>query len=298
MAILLFTVVIVAAWSLASQQTSLIRFAAIACLMLLFACSVLTSEERSAAEEAKSQQKARPEGEPVVKKLVKPANWPKDHPLPIVGSNCASCHLTAGRELTAAVTNFVRSVHDLNEMTCYDCHGGNTRDDVKAHEEQFGFIGTKKSAHIKNCGECHDEAAEVLARGPHGWDFSKKINTDYPLCFDCHGNHDIGNPPADFKLSAMCGDCHDKLDKQFPNIAAVVKENDRLWDIMRQVRKRNIAQEEPIPASFADDVATLRGETMQAIHAAKELPAEKAGDLNKRAAALRNRLENWLKSTP
>ncbi len=135
----------------------------------------------------------RVEGQPVAKKLVKPPNWPADHPLPLVGSNCAACHLTAGRELTAAVVNFVRSVHDLQEMTCYDCHGGNAVDDVKAHYEDFGFIGTKKSAHIATCSECHSEAAEALAAGPHHWDFSERINTEYPMCFDCHGNHDIGN---------------------------------------------------------------------------------------------------------
>src|SRR5262245_40687184 len=79
-----------------------------------------------AADEAKTPSKARPEGEPAIKTLMKPKNWPQGHPLPVVGSNCASCHLTAGRELTAAVINFARSVHDLNAMTCYDCHGGNS----------------------------------------------------------------------------------------------------------------------------------------------------------------------------
>ena len=215
-----------------------------------------------------------------------------------MGSNCAACHLTAGRELTAAVVNFVRSVHDLADMTCYDCHGGNTVDDVKAHESEFGFIGTKKSAHIENCSNCHTGAAEVLAAGPHHWDFSKRINTEYPLCFDCHGNHDIGNPPADFKLTAMCADCHDKFDKQYPRIASVVKENDRLWDTMRKVRKKNIAAKEPIPSQFADDVAALRSDTMQVVHGAKEIKPERAEALNKRAEKLRTGLEMWLQSKP
>src|SRR6266702_798134 len=126
-------------------------------------CFVLMATYVACADEAKSPDKGRPEGEPAKKKLVKPENWPVGHPLPLVGSNCASCHLTAGRELTAAVVNFVRSVHDLNEMTCYDCHGGNTRDDIKAHEGEFGFIGTKKSAHIEGCGNCHSHESEVLS---------------------------------------------------------------------------------------------------------------------------------------
>ena len=255
-----------------------------------------TGGKAAAGDKEGAEKKDRPEGEPARKELIKPKNWPAGHPLPLVGSNCASCHLTAGRELTAAVINFARSTHDLNEMTCYDCHGGNTRDDVKAHEGEFGFIGTKKSAHIARCTECHAEAAETLADGPHGWDFSKRINTEYPLCFDCHGNHDIGNPPADFKLAAMCGDCHEKLDKQFANIAAVVKQNDRLWDVMRGVRKANLAQAEPLPEEFQKDVDTLRADTMEVIHAAKEIPAERAADLNKRSEELRLRMEKWLQS--
>jgi formate-dependent nitrite reductase cytochrome c552 subunit len=238
----------------------------------------------------------RPEGEPAVKKLVKPKDWPAGHPLPTVGSNCASCHLTAGRELTAAVVNFARSAHDLSDMTCYDCHGGNSVDDVKAHGEAFGFIGTKKSAHIERCSECHSEAAEVLAAGPHGWDFSKRINTEYPLCFDCHGNHDIGNPQADFKLAAMCGDCHDKFDKQFPQIASVVKENDRLWEVLRNVRKRNVDQAQPVPTQFREQLESLRERTMRTIHTAKEVSAAEAKGLNDAAESLRNSLQMWLQS--
>jgi hypothetical protein len=237
------------------------------------------------------------QGQPAVKTLTKPKGWPDGQPLPIVGSNCAACHLTAGRELTAAVVNFTRSVHDLNEMTCYDCHGGNPRDDVKAHEEESGFIGTKKSAHIARCGECHGEEADLVAAGPHAWDFSKKINTEYPMCFDCHGNHDIGNPPADFKLAAMCADCHDKPEKEFPNLASVVAENDKLWEALRKVHKKNVLKpENPVPAALREPLDALRTETMHLVHASKEIPAERAKTVNGQATALRTSLENWLQS--
>lgn len=284
-----------AIWHLLPQRYRTLRSVrAIGMTLLLASAAAFTLR----AADDKKPATGRPEGKPAVKKLVKPKNWPEGHPLPIVGSNCASCHLTAGRELTAAVVNFTRSVHDLNEMTCYDCHGGNTVDDVKAHEEDFGFIGTKKSTHIKHCSECHDGPAEALAAGPHHWDFSKRINTKFPMCFDCHGNHDVGNPPADFKLAAMCGDCHPKLDKQFPQIASVVKQNDRLWDVLRQVRKKNIAMSDPVPAAFREEVDALRGETMRAIHTSKELTAEQAAALNARTEKLRTGLQQWLQSKP
>lgn len=264
-------------------------------------CGLLLVAPFFAAAEGDSKKEAAPRGaplKPAVKKLVRPKNWPADHPLPLVGSNCAACHLTAGRELTAAVVNFVRSAHDFQEMTCYDCHGGNSVDDVKAHEEAFGFIGTKKSTHIQGCSDCHTEAAEALAAGPHHWDFSKRINTQYPLCFDCHGNHDIGNPPADFKLEAMCGDCHEKMDDEFPNLISVVRQNDRLWETMGHVRRKRIADKTPLPEQFADAVASLRNETMMLVHTSREIPAEEAKQLNKGVEALRMAMQKWLESKP
>lgn len=249
--------------------------------------------DEPAAKPAKPVKK--PADEPP-RKLVAPKDWPAGLPLPQVASNCASCHLTAGRELTDAVKHLVRSVHDLHDMTCYDCHGGNRKDDGKAHEPEFDFIGTKISAHIKQCSECHTDDAERLAAGPHHWDFSTRVNLKYPTCIDCHGNHDVGNPPADFKLVNMCLDCHTKLEKDWPNIASVVKGNDQLADVLRKVRQKNIREKDPIPEKFHKDVATLRTDTMQMIHASKEVTADKAKDLNARGEKLRGSLEEWLKT--
>ncbi len=267
-------------------------------ILVLFGCLAGGVFSAVAEDQPPKAAAGRPEGQPAVKKLVKPPDWPPNHPLPLIGSNCAACHLTAGRELTAAVVNFARSAHDMQEMTCYDCHGGNTVDDVKAHVEAFGFIGTKKSAHIVTCAECHSEAAEALAGGPHHWDFSTRINTEYPLCFDCHGNHDIGNVPADFKLEAMCGDCHEDMEQVFPNLLAVVQQNDRLWGTMGQVRRRRVEKANPLPEEFHDDVAGLRGETMKLVHTSKEITAEQAQELNRRVETLRGQLETWLQAHP
>jgi hypothetical protein len=107
-------------------------------------------------------------------------------PLPVEKTNCVRCHLTAGRELTVPVYQFARSVHDRAKMSCNDCHGGNTADDATAHEHEFGFIGTKLSAHIGACADCHMEEADLVQKGAHFWDVTKRINRDYPLCIDCH----------------------------------------------------------------------------------------------------------------
>lgn len=235
------------------------------------------------------------EARPDPNELKAPPNWPKDHPLPQVASNCARCHLTAGRELTQAVVFYVHSVHDLNHLTCYDCHGGNSEDDVHAHEDEYGFIGTKLSAHIKQCSECHAEEAEVLASGPHHWDFSVRINTKYPTCIDCHGNHDIGNPPADFLLADVCADCHRNFEKKFPNVASMVDGYDQLWHTIGKLRDEKLgASEERVPEGMDDELAELRHQAMQVMHASHEVDAETASQWVESADKLRQKLENWL----
>jgi hypothetical protein len=255
----------------------------------------LRAEDSSSRSSKRTEKKAPPkrvESEP----LKVPPNWPANHPLPQVATNCVRCHLTAGRELTAAARDFAHSVHDLNQMSCSDCHGGNTEDDVKAHEDEFGFIGTKLSAHIKKCGECHAEEAETIASGPHHWDFSKRINTKYPMCIDCHGNHDIGNPPADFKLADVCADCHRNFQQKFPQIAAIVAQEDQLWQTIVALREAKLgATTKRVPDELEPDVAAVRHDAMQAFHASKELSPEQAKDLAARMATLRSKLQNWLK---
>ncbi len=226
-----------------------------------------------------------------------PATWPAGHPVPTVKSNCMVCHLNAGRELTLAVKDFARSTHDFQGLTCHDCHGGNAEIDAHAHEDEFGFIGTKLSAHLKTCSGCHEEQALVLATGPHHWDFSKRINTKYPMCIDCHGNHDVGNPPDDFSLKSMCQECHESLDVEMPQLARVADQNDRLWRTLVRVRARQPAAGPRDPPALSEEIAALRSDSMQWVHVCRELTPEDASALNERSEQLREKLEQWLAGT-
>lgn len=225
-----------------------------------------------------------------------PKGWPAGHPLPTVQSNCMKCHLHAGRELTLAVKDFSRSVHDLNGFTCHDCHGGNREDDARAHEDEFGFIGTKLSAHLAKCAECHEEPKARLAAGPHHWDFSKRINTKFPMCIDCHGNHDVGNPAADFALKQICQDCHEKLDEEFPSHAAVIAQNDRFWETLRQVRNANAGKDSLVPEEFLAEIDKVRHATMEMVHGMHDLSEPQARALNEQSEHLRQGLEKWLQA--
>jgi hypothetical protein len=223
-----------------------------------------------------------------------PRWWKAGEPVPIVKSNCVRCHLTAGRELTAPAQDFARSVHDLHGMTCSDCHGGNRDKDESAHEPEFGFIGTKLSAHMAGCAECHDEQAEAAKSGPHYWDFSKQVNLKYPVCSDCHGHHDVEKPPAEFSLKTVCRECHLNFEHDMPHAAAVVIENDRLWDVIRKVQERNVKNEKPVPDQFHQDLEAARHLTAELIHPAHKITEKQAAELNVHVQMLRGRLERWL----
>lgn len=225
-----------------------------------------------------------------------PDGWKAEDPLPIEKTNCVRCHLTAGRELTVPVRDLARSVHDLAKLSCNNCHGGNVKDDASAHEAEHGFIGTKLSAHIAACSGCHTAPAEQFRNSKHFWDLTKRINRDYPVCIDCHGNHDVGKPPADFTLMNVCTDCHKTLDKDRPHTAAVVAENDKLWQTLRQVQKKNIKEPNPIPETFRKELAGCRSAMGKFMHRAAVVSETEAQELNTRVRKVRERLDQWLKA--
>lgn len=213
---------------------------------------------------------------------------PDDKPMPIVKSNCVRCHSKAGRELTEAVHTFAQSAHDFAELSCADCHSGNTEDDTKAHGDEFGFIGTKMSAHLAKCRSCHEDQAAELAKGPHFWDHDKQLNQKFPLCVDCHGNHDVGNPPADFSLTLVCQDCHKDYETKFPSYARLTKANDELWESIRAYRSKHGPKEMPEP--LAEEVASVRAATAAAAHFSKGFSDDASKALHQRIDALRQRL--------
>jgi hypothetical protein len=256
---------------------------------------VASAEPRPDTPTSAPDSKKQPAGKDAPLKL--PKEWNPKDPLPIVKSNCVRCHLNAGRELTAPLRDFARSVHDLVHLSCNDCHGGDTENDATAHESEHGFIGTKMSAHVAACASCHVSEAKVFAGSKHYWDLSKRINRDYPVCLDCHGNHDIGRPPDDFAMTTVCADCHKKFDKDFPQAAAVVAENDRLWKLLRQVQAKNVDAADPIPPQFAREIGKVRTATAKLAHHAAKVSPEEAKSLNERVDKLCHGLEEWLRTT-
>jgi len=259
----------------------------LAIVATLWCCGVSIRADDGDAPSAKTEDDVRPRYE-------RPEGWPAEYPLPTENSNCVRCHLHAGRQLTGAVRDFCRSVHDMIGLTCADCHGGNTEDDITAHNEEFGFIGTKLSSHLATCALCHEDEASLLAEGAHAWDWSERINLNYPMCVDCHGNHDIGDPPGDFLLADVCFDCHDNFDKDYPAYAELVDQNDKFWKTMTLVRQKNFNKDELVPKQFSSEIDRLRAGTMRMFHTMKDVTEDTVKQHNHKVEQLRRRLADWV----
>lgn len=192
-------------------------------------------------------------------------------PVPVEQTNCVRCHLTAGRELTEAVHTFAHSVHDrVANISCHDCHGGNLKDDAKAHTSE-GFIGTKLSAHLEKCQSCHEDQYKSLSSGPHAWNHQKKLNIRYPLCVDCHGNHDVGNPPAEFSLTLVCSECHRTYKQKEPLYASLTDAQDKMWAAILDWQKKHPESETRVPEPLEKTLGEIRGTTSDLIHGSKTL---------------------------
>jgi predicted CXXCH cytochrome family protein len=124
--------------------------------------------------------------------------------------DCMECHsdeeMTTeknGKEISLFVDEalYGDSVHAEN--SCVSCH---EEADVECDEHPFPMSSV-------DCGNCHDDVAEVYANSLHG---QAVANNDpfAPYCSSCHGKHDI-LPPTDkrsrtyiLNIPFMCGSCH------------------------------------------------------------------------------------------
>src|SRR5262245_48530288 len=214
------------------------------------------------------QEKAGAAPRPADQPLKLPEWWKATEPLPIEKTNCVRCHLTAGRELTAPLRDFARSIHDFAKLSCNDCHGGDTKNDATAHESAHGFIGTKLSAHMAACTACHERATLGFRKGKHFWDLTKSINGKYPAYLDSNDNHDIGRPSDECALARRRTDCHTDVAKHIPEVSALVTESDALWKTLRKVQAKYTTASEAIHESFRRDRERVRAPGGRLVHRA------------------------------
>ena len=114
---------------------------------------------------------------------------------------CDKCHSDNYDKTLDSMHARAAAAGNLEAPICTDCHGAH---DVHPPDQP--------RAHISEiCGRCHTEIYASYAESVHGSALLQDDNPDVPVCTDCHGVHDIGDPrTAQFRVATpeLCAGCH------------------------------------------------------------------------------------------
>jgi len=142
-------------------------------------------------------------------------------------SNCVSCHSRLPERLSRPVTRAIKSVHTLASVECSGCHGGDP--EAPAFEIAHARLDRPpaSSGVAGFCGRCHADQQTLYAGSGHAKIRGTKAVVN---CVDCHGAHDVGDPPELFSLEAYCGSCHglEYLPALPADFRALLQADDRL----------------------------------------------------------------------
>lgn len=114
---------------------------------------------------------------------------------------CAKCHEDVYKKQKDSVHEAAIAQGKEEAATCFDCHGNHAIEDP--HEPRARISQT--------CGKCHSTINEQYSTSVHGAALLGEQNPDVPVCTDCHGVHNIGDPTtAQFRVESpdLCAGCH------------------------------------------------------------------------------------------
>lgn len=140
---------------------------------------------------------------------------------------CIECHKdvrfrTQNPVLFDYYKNWKDSVHEIEGVTCTDCHGGNSdeHDKKAAHSGDFSSLTSIDSASFKKiperCGECHYKILMIFEESDHYKTLIEKGSG--PNCSTCHGSVNA-NVYYTSVISRACEDCHNEYTENRPDIA-------------------------------------------------------------------------------
>lgn len=152
-----------------------------------------------------------------------------------IPQTCAQCHYAIYQDYLTSVHGKALTEEDNPDVpTCIDCHG--------SHDIQDPTSSEFRLASPEMCANCHTDPARMAKYGIstdvlntyvadfHGTTvaiFEKQspdAETNKPVCYDCHGVHDIKRPDDPEKglqvkenLLATCQKCHPDAQENFPS---------------------------------------------------------------------------------
>jgi predicted CXXCH cytochrome family protein len=145
-------------------------------------------------------------------------------------NSCIECHQLMDAEYDGLVEKFLNSVHREVDLSCTDCHGGDSSSMLiqVAMAPEAGFIGKPDRKNIVFiCDRCHGDQQlmkrygnlrtdqlDLYRTSTHGQALFERDDTKVAVCSDCHTAHNIlrvNNPEAAVykkNLPFTCGACH------------------------------------------------------------------------------------------
>ena len=122
---------------------------------------------------------------------------------------CIECHASEmiKPEFREIPSEWRKSWHYENNVSCHDCHGGDPNDAAMAMSPARGFIGVPKYQDVPEfCGKCHIGILENYLESGHGK--ALRSTGKGPNCVTCHGSHNIQKASIDIISEGLCTRCH------------------------------------------------------------------------------------------
>jgi hypothetical protein len=139
---------------------------------------------------------------------------------------CTECHKDPKFRVQNPVLfnyykNWKDSTHELEDVTCIDCHGGDptTSDKKSAHDIGFLSLTSRDRASFKMvpeiCSKCH---AEIFIRFTESKHYKSLVEKGTgPNCSTCHGSVNV-NVYYTSVIARACKDCHNEYTGNRPEI--------------------------------------------------------------------------------
>lgn len=123
---------------------------------------------------------------------------------------CIDCHDSdlMKDEYKAIPSEWRKSWHYQNNVSCQDCHGGDPKDAGRSMLPESGFLGVPKPKEVPQfCGKCHLGIKENYLESGHGK--ALMATGRGPNCLICHGSgHKIQKANIDIINKKLCSVCH------------------------------------------------------------------------------------------
>jgi hypothetical protein len=122
---------------------------------------------------------------------------------------CLDCHDSdnINPELRSIPSEWKKSRHYQNNISCHDCHGGDPKDATMAMSQERGFRGKPEYSKVPDfCGRCHIGILKNYLESGHGK--ALKSEQSGPNCVNCHGSHGIQKAGINIINEERCSQCH------------------------------------------------------------------------------------------